>query len=110
MGEKPQLKTTVLVVQKKVMEECAILVCTIVLTKREKMRVIQNFNKGDCVHFNWSEVQSCCGRTSEAGVCGLTDNHKMCYTKAKYCKYQRRDEDVHSKKLSDTDGRNSHSN
>ncbi len=74
------------------------------------MRVIQNFNKSDCVHFNWAEVPGCCGRSSEAGVCGLTDNQKMCYTKAKYCEYLRRDDNVHSEKLPNTNRGDGHSN
>ena len=69
------------------------------------VRVIQNFAKKDCVHFQTKEVPSCCGRTHQAGVCTIeyrgTKGIRTCSTKMKWCRYEFNGgaQDVHSEKL-----------
>lgn len=59
------------------------------------IRIIQNFAKKDCVHYETKNVASCCGHTHKAGVCTINyrgnQGHKTCSTKMKWCDYQSRE-------------------
>lgn len=65
------------------------------------IKVIKNFDKDDCVHFERVKARGCCGRWTTAGVCTIPVNgnptHRMCSLKMKWCQYQKKEEEnVHS--------------
>lgn len=73
-------------------------VCIIVSIKGKEMRqIIRNFNKEDCLHFEWKDTEGCCGAGPQStGACNIPDSNgligpKICYMKAKYCKYQKKE-------------------
>jgi hypothetical protein len=73
------------------------------------MLIVKNFNREDCVHFEWKEIDFCCGRKNTSGVCKLTNKDGMCNTKLDYCQFQSKEEqNVHSQKLPNLDSRNCH--
>ena len=55
------------------------------------IKVIQNFAKKDCIHYEIKDVPSCCRRTHKAGVCTIeyrgNKSIKTCSTKMKWCDY-----------------------
>lgn len=67
------------------------------------IKVLKNFDKEDCKHFNWTYSRACCGRgTAKSGACSIPlDNqgadlvvpNKVCSTQMGYCKYEPREEE-----------------
>ncbi len=56
------------------------------------IKVIQNFARTDCVHYQLKDIPGCCGRTHKAGVCTIEyrglNSPKTCSTKMKWCGYE----------------------
>ncbi len=72
-------------------------------------------NKEDCKHFDWQDIEWCCGRKRRSGVCTLSEGDlvrdKPCSTIMPYCKYAKREIiDVHSTELPSLNRRDGHSN
>lgn len=73
------------------------------------MKVSKNFDKDDCIHYERVKANGCCGRKIIVGVCVIPNDqgnvvNKTCSMKKSYCRYQPKEEDnVHFKKLSDSD-------
>ena len=61
------------------------------------VKTLQNFNKADCIHFNWNRTKGCCGRTYRVGACLIPEEGKLtrpktCNRNQYYCKYERKEE------------------
>ena len=85
----------------------AIPIWNIVSMRNKKMvKIIRNFNRKDCVHYEVVESDGCCGRPERHGVCAIPEGecgvitYKTCSMKQPYCRYQKKEEaHVHSTKL-----------
>lgn len=80
------------------------------------MQVFRNFDRNDCVHFDYVQANGCCGRKLTVGVCTIPNaeghiTHKTCSLKMKYCQYQpKEDQNVHTTELPDSNRRNGNGN
>ncbi len=62
------------------------------------VKIIKNFDRKDCIHYETREIPSCCGRSARRGLCVIDDKQRTCSTKMRWCAYEKKKEeenDVH---------------